>query len=91
VSVKLAMTQFCRRIIVTSDVALKLTWCTSGVLKRVEEHFAFRDALPSFLVAGTMHFYRCFECVDLESHPIPPLFLRSLTRFEIMHTMFCQC
>jgi hypothetical protein len=73
-SVQLCMTQCCRRIVVTSDEALKLTWRTMGALKRVDERFAFLVALPSFLVAKTIHFHRCFEYVDLETHPQPPTF-----------------
>ena len=56
VSVQHCMTQFCRRIIVTSDEALKLTWRMLGALKRVDERFAFLVAPPSFLVARTIHF-----------------------------------
>ena len=69
------MTQFCRRIVVTSDEALKLTWCTLGALKRFEERCAFLVALPSFLVARTIHFHRCFEYVDLVTQLHPPTFL----------------
>ena len=87
-SVQRYRTQFCWQIIVTSDEALKLTWRTLGALQRVDERFAFLVVLPSFLFARTIHFHRCFEYVDLETHP---LFWRSLTHFEIMHTNFWQC
>ena len=74
-SVQLCMTQFCRRISVTSDEALKLIWRMLGAVKRVDERFAFLVALPSFLVGRTIHFHRRFKYVDLETHPHPPTFL----------------